>query len=76
MRGSILAGPLKRCAFGVLASTLMLGSSGVDRASGEELAPFITVYEGSGSAEIAGAIAEYIQKQLGVEVRFEALSTA
>jgi iron(III) transport system substrate-binding protein len=74
MGGFELAAPMRRFAFGVLALTLMLGSSGIDRASGQELAPFITVYEGTGSAEIAGAIAEYIQDQLGVEVRFEALS--
>lgn len=74
MRGSKLARAMRRPAFGVLALMLMLGFPGIDRASGEELASSITVYEGSGSAEIAGLIAEYIQDQLGVEVRFQALS--
>jgi len=39
-----------------------------------ELAAFITLYEGTGSAEVAGEIAKYIKEQLGVEVKFEALS--
>jgi len=39
-------------------------------AAKEELAPFITVYEGSGSVEIAGKVAKFIQEKLGVEIRF------
>lgn len=40
----------------------------------EELAPFITMYEGTGSAELAGEIAKFIEEKLGVQVKFEALS--
>src|SRR5690606_5578826 len=66
--------PEKCSALGLLAFALMLGCPGLERASAQELAPYITVYEGTGSAEIASAIAEYVQQELGVELRFEALS--
>jgi len=36
-------------------------------AAQEKLAPFITVYEGSGSVEIGGKVAKFIQDKLGVE---------
>lgn len=39
-----------------------------------KLAAFVTVYEGSGSVEIGGAIAEFIEDELGVEIKFESLS--
>jgi len=39
-----------------------------------KLAKYITMYEGTGSIELAGEIAKYIKEKLGVEVKFEALS--
>lgn len=39
-------------------------------AAKEKLAPFITIYEGSGSVEIGGKVAKFIQEKLGVELRF------
>lgn len=36
----------------------------------DELARFITIYEGSGAVEIAGEVAKFIEDNLGVEIRF------
>lgn len=55
-----------------LVSSIFLAATAVSPAA--ELAPSVTVYEGSGSVEIAGRIAEFVRKKLGVELRFEALS--
>lgn len=40
----------------------------------EELADFITAIDGSGSVEIGGAWAKFIEEGTGVEVKFESLS--
>jgi len=40
----------------------------------EELASFLTVYEGSGSVEIAGEVAKFIKEKLGVELKFSSES--
>lgn len=58
-----------------LAVLVLVLSSTVSAAAAESgLAPFITVYEGSASIDIAKAIAEFIRSRMGVEVKFEALS--
>lgn len=61
---------------GAIALAVLLGllAPGGPTGTAAELAPFVTVYEGSGSVEIAGRIAEFVWKKLGVELRFEALS--
>jgi len=60
---------------------VMLFSVGLVFAAGEkeaekkeELASFVTMYEGSGSVEIAGEVAKFIQEKLGVELKFSAES--
>ena len=40
----------------------------------EELAAFVTVYEGSGSAEIGGDVCKFIGEKLGIEIKFMAES--
>ncbi|MBA7477835.1 hypothetical protein ES707_13250 [subsurface metagenome] len=39
-----------------------------------KLADYVTVFEGSGSVEIAGEFAKLVEDELGVKVKFEALS--
>lgn len=63
--------PRAAVSLGLALSIVVLGAASDSAA---QLAPFVTVYEGSASVEIAGRIAEFVRKQLGVELRFEALS--
>ncbi|MEW6376768.1 MAG: hypothetical protein AB1502_13370, partial [Thermodesulfobacteriota bacterium] len=63
---------MKKILIGLLLVFLFMGVTFVKEASAqkEKLAPFITIYEGSGSVEIAGKVAKFIQEKLGVEIRF------
>jgi len=57
-------------AVSVVSFSLLFAAGEKEVEKKEELASFVTVYEGSGSVEIAGHVAKFIQEKVGVEVRF------
>lgn len=54
--------------------SVFAGGTTPEKEKPDELAAFVTAYGGSGSVEIDGEVAKFIEEKLGVEIKFESLS--